>query len=579
MKLHPILPVSALFAFLAACSTTSSNNAVPSATPAAAVGSGAFLAPGITQAELESRVAQFAPALLDFDDTSLAQWEKDVLKILVEASRVMHDIYFVQVSVHNPEYQAMLARQNGGAATAAREYFDIMVGPWDRLEHNQPFLAVPPRPKGAGFYPEDLTAEELEAWIRAHPAEKDAFTGYFTVIRRDANALRALPYSQVYRDQLARAAALLREAAALSRNASLTAFLTSRADAFLSNDYYASDVAWMDIRDSRVEPTIGPYEVYEDELAGYKAAFESFITVVDPVASAELQSLKDHLPDLERKLPIEERYKNPNRPFESPIRVVDVVYTSGDARRGVQTTAFNLPNDVRVFEEKGSKKVMLRNMSQAKFDRILAPIGRELLAPALAAQIAFRPWFTNVVMHELAHGLGPGTITLPTGEKTTVNKALKENYSAIEEAKADVTGLHNLTMLAAEGVYTHDFVRQAFIGHVADFFRAVRFGIGEAHGKANLLQFNYMMDRGALRYDAAAGKFTGEIEAIIAANRQLAAELLTIEAEGSYDRAAQLLRTHGTSVRPEMRAALERLKSVPVDIRPQFAVFDKMRRW
>jgi hypothetical protein len=541
-----------------------------------------FLAKGVTPADMAARVTQFAPALLDFDASTLEPWEKQVLKKLVDASRVIHEIFFVQVSTRNPEYKAKLDAQSGAGKTAAEDYFDIMVGPWDRLVHDEPFLAVGPKPKGAGFYPPDLTAQELDAWIRAHPADKEAFQGYFTIIQRDPRnprTLVAVPYAKAYHDQLVRAASLLREAAALSRNASLTAFLRKRADAFLSDDYYASDVAWMDISDSRIEPTIGPYEVYEDNLAGYKASYESFITVADPAASAELQTLKSHLSDLERNLPIEDAYKRPERPFESPIRVVDVAYTAGDARRGVQTTAFNLPNDARVIEQKGSKKVMLRNTSRAKFETVLLPISQRTIDPALAKEISFRPWFIAVVMHELAHGLGPAAITLPSGEKTTVNKALKENYSAIEECKADVTGLHNLTILAKQGVYTDAFVRQAFIGHLADLFRAVRFGTAEAHGKANLIQFNYLVARGALKFDPSTKRFGGDLGAIVAANRALSGELLTLEAQGSYEKASAMIRDYGTTVSPELSAAIGRLKDIPVDIRPRFAVLDKMKTW
>jgi hypothetical protein len=545
------------------------------ATPAATVS----LAAGIAPDDLAGRVAQFDPAVIDFADSVLAPWEKSVIQKLVAATDIVHDLYALQVSPRNPSWREQVQSLQGPGAEAIRQYFDIMVGPWDRLEHDAPFLDVGPKPEGAGFYAPDITREEFDRWVAAHPDQKEAFTGYFTVIRRSADStLQAVPYSTAYADPLNRAAALLREAADLAQNASLAAFLRQRADAFLSDDYYASDVAWMDITGSRIEPTIGPYEVYEDALFGYKAAFESFITLADSAASAELQTLKDHLPALERQLPIDNRYKNPERGFESPIRVVDEVYTGGDARRGVQTTAFNLPNDVRVTEAKGSKKVMLRNVSQAKFDRILAPIARELLADSLAARIEFHPWFTNVVMHELAHGLGPTTVTTPTGERTSVNRALRDHYSALEEAKADVTGLHNLTVLVAQGVYDRPFLRAAFIGHIADLFRAVRFGTAEAHGRANLIQFDWLREKNALTYDEATGHFAADIDAVIAANRELAHEILTIQATGDYDRAGSFIAQY-TTLRPELQAALGRLSSIPVDIRPEFRVLEKMKTW
>jgi hypothetical protein len=553
--------------------------ACDSSAPAPATGDApAMLADSVSVAKLEADVAKFAPARIDFEADALEPWEKQVIAKLVEASDLLHEIFSEQVSPQNAEWRTRLASATDSAGRAAARYFDIMVGPWDRLNHDRPFLAAGPKPPGAGYYPADMTKEEFEAWLEKHPGDREAFTGYFTVIRRQNDSLVAVPYSEAYGARLEPAAKLLREAAGLSRNASLADYLNKRADAFLSNDYYASDLAWMDIEGSRIEPTIGPYEVYEDNLFGYKAAFESFITVADSAASVELQSLKDHLPDLERSLPIEDRFKNPNRGFESPIRVVDEVYTAGDTRAGVQTTAFNLPNDVRVQEQKGSKKVMLRNVSQAKFDGILEPIAERLLAPDLVRRVVFRPWFINVVMHELAHGLGPTTVTLSSGERTTVNKALRDHYSALEEAKADVTGLHNLTILAGNGVFDRAFVEQAFAGHVADLFRAVRFGTGEAHGKANLIQFNWLREKNALRYDEATGRFSADIAALEAANRELAHEILTIQAHGSYEEDAKLVERYGT-IRPELTAALEKLRDVPVDIRPDYTVRARLREW
>ena len=569
--------LSVITVLLAACSgpTRQVVQPVPAASPTAApvpTNTVPLLVDTITAQEIAARVAQFAPATLDFDDRTLAPWEKQVLAKLVEASQVIHEIYTIQVAPQNPAWRAQLASQEGAGKEAALQYFDLMVGPWDRLAHEEPFLEVGPRPAGAGFYPPDMTKQEFEAFVTANPAQKDALTGYFTVITRDQadrRKLNAVPYAQFYAQPLQRAAALLREAAALSQNASLKDFLAKRADAFLSNDYYASGVAWMDIAGSRVEPTIGPYEVYEDLLFGYKAAFESFITVADPAASAELDNLKGEMKSLEGALPLADQYKNVNRSFESPISVVDVVYSAGDARRGVQTIAFNLPNDERVIEQKGSKKVMLRNVMHAKFDKILTPIAQTVLYNELASQVEFQPWFINVLMHELAHGLGP----------QGVNKTLKDLHSALEEAKADVTGLHNLSVLADKGMYTQDFVRKAYAAHLGDLFRATRFGTSEAHGKANLIQFNYFMEKGALTYDNTTNRFRADLESIKRYNRELAGEILTLQAVGDYERAKQFTARYGSEVRPELRTAIARLNTVPVDIKPEHAVFEKMKSW
>ncbi len=537
----------------------------------------AMLAPGVTPTDMEARVQQFAPAVIGFDTTVLEPWEKGVLAKLIEASDVLHGVYALQVSPHNPTWRAELDTAQGLGKAAALTYFDIMVGPWDRLKYDAPFLDVGPKPAGAGFYPQNMTPEDFDAWLASHPQDRPAFTSNFTLIRREGDGLVAVPYSEAYHDALEKAAALLRQAADASKNASLARFLRSRADAFLSDDYYQSDMDWMDIHNSAVEPTIGPYEVYEDQLMGLKASFESFITVSDSAASAELDVLKSHLKSLEEHLPIEDRYKNTDRGFESPMMVVDVAYTAGEARSGVATIAFNLPNDERVRAAKGSKKVMLRNVSLAKFNGMLVPIAERVLARDIVSRIQFQPWFTNVLMHEMAHGLGPGFITVD-GQRTTVNQALRDRYSAIEEAKADVTGLHNLTVLADEGVYQDFFVRQAFAGHLADLFRAVRFGASDAHGQAALLQFDWYLDKGVVQYDTASGKFNANLQAMMLANRQLATELLTLEAQGDYARAGALLEQYG-KVPPDLQKAIDQLDGVPVDIRPEYPAHGYVDAW
>ena len=533
------------------------------------------LAPGVEMEDLEARVAAFAPADIGFDETALVDWEKAVLAKLVEASDLMHELFALQVSPRNPEWRAAIERRD--ADDPAAVYYDIMVGPWDRQADHEPFLDVGEKPVGAGYYPSDLTEEELVAWVDAHPDQREAVESPFTIIERRGDGLRAVPYSEAFRPQLERAAELLREAAPLSKNRTLSDYLIRRAGSFLTDDYYASDMAWMDIAGTRIEPTIGPYEVYEDNLMGYKAAFESFVTVADSVASAELDTLKGSLRMLEESLPIADRHKNLDRGFESPMRVVDVVYTAGDTRAGVQTIAFNLPNDERVRAAKGSKKVMLRNVSQAKFDRILVPIAERILDPSLLEDLEFQPWFTSVLMHELAHGLGPGFI-VRDGQRLTVNQALRDRYSAIEEAKADVVGLHNLTILRDRGLYDDAFVRAAFVSELPDLFRSIRFGAAEAHGRANLVQFNWLWEKGAIRFDEESGAITADIPAMEAAIRSLATELLTLQAEGSYERAGEILETYGR-MRPEIERAVARLDDVPVDIRPRYEVDRLLPEW
>ena len=375
-----------------------------------------------------------------------------------------------------------------------------------------------------------------------------------------------MPYSVEYQGELARAADLLREAAQLTSNATLKKFLTARADAFLTNDYYASDVAWMEL-DAAVEPTIGPYEVYEDEWFNAKAAFEAFITVRDEAESKKLQAFSDHLQELENNLPIDAAYRNPSLGAFAPIRVVNEIFAAGDGNRGVQTAAYNLPNDERVVKEKGTKRVMLKNVQDAKFHMVLLPISKIALPAVDQAKISFEAFFTHILMHELMHGLGPHNITVD-GRKTTVRQELKETSSAIEEAKADVSGLWALRYLADHKQLDPAIAKTMYSTFLASAFRSIRFGVNEAHGRGIAVQLNYFLDAGAfkVRQD---GTFTVDNAKIGDAVTALTREIMTLQAEGSYAKAKDLIDRLGV-VRPEVKKVLDRLAAIPVDIEPRF---------
>ncbi len=514
---------------------------------------------------------------LTFDASLLDEPHRRAVKALVQASDLLNEIFLEQVWAGNHELRQRLVDAEGPAADAARAYFDIMYGPWDRLEHDEPFLAAGPKPPGAGYYPEDATKAEIEGWLTDHPEAGDEFRSYFTTIRRDGEGFVAVPYSEAYGDRLAEAGSLLREAAELIENETVSRFLETRADAFLSNDYFESDVAWMRIADNLIDPTIGPYEVYEDVLFGYKAAFESFVTLRDPTESAKLDRLAAHMPDLEAALPIPDEHKYLDRPFTSPISVVTEVYAAGDTRSGVQTLAFNLPNDARVREQEGSKKVMLTNIIEAKFEKILAPIAEALIDPSQMADVAFEPFYTSVLVHELAHGLGPDYVT-GSDRKVTVSAALQERYSALEEAKADVVGVHSLGILTGRGEYTDDFLRQVYVSHVASLFRCVRFGVTEAHGKGCLMQFNWFVEKGAMVHDAETGRFRVDLDVFPGAVSGLAREFLLLQATGDYEATGVFMERYG-EVPDILTAAIERLGDVPVDIRPTYAVKELMAEW
>ena len=534
------------------------------------------IAPGLTPEDLQRRVDQFAPVTLTFDQDLLDPGQKVALKKLVEASDHLDAIFLEQVWRGNPELKGMLLERGGPGIEAARSYFDIMYGPWDRLEEDEPFLNVGPKPEGAGYYAEEVSKEGIERWLQEHPDDHEAFTSYFTVIEQVETEIAAVPYSRAYRDRLAPAAAALREAASAVENPSLRRFLTSRAAAFLSNDYFDSDVAWMRLEGNLIDPTIGPYEVYEDRRYGYKAAFESFIGIKDPAESERLAGLVSQLPALEQALPIPDEHKNLDRPFTSPISVVDLAYAAGDTRAGVQTIAFNLPNDPRVREQEGSKKVMLKNVIEAKFETILQPIALNVLVPEQAGAVGIEEYFTRVLMHELAHGLGPDYVT--GSEDLTVNKALRDRYSAIEEAKADAVGTHSLAVLTERGVYTEEFLRRVYIGHVADLFRCMRFGITEAHGKGCLSQFNYLLERGAIEYDSDSERFTVAQEVMPAAMSELARIYLTLQATGDYDGVGEFFDRYGQASL-ELELARARLREVPVDILPAYSIKEMMASW
>lgn len=521
--------------------------------------------------ELAKKVARFAPTTLTADISKLPAKDRQALEKIIAAAKLLDPLFLRQVWSGNAALEQKLLADKTPAGRQRLHYFYLNDGPWSRLDNNEPFITGVPKeqPEGANYYPEDMTKEEFNAWVETlSDADKQKATGFFYLIRRNLEGkLTPVPYSDAYKEYLEPAARLLREAAALTTNATLKNFLNKRADAFGSDDYYESDVAWMDL-DSPIDVTIGPYETYEDELFSYKAAFEAYITIRDDAETAKLAKFSGHLQELENNLPIEPRYRNPKLGAASPIRVVNEVFGSGEGNSGVQTAAFNLPNDERVVKEKGSKRVMLKNVQDAKFNKTLIPISRVVLDPSEQSALAFESFFTHILCHELMHGLGPHNITVG-GQETTVRKQLKELYSAIEEAKADMTGLWALQYMIDRGIIEKSMERTLYTTYLASMFRSVRFGITEAHGRGVALQFNYLTDEGAIKFNEAKGTFSIDHAKIKDGVRKLTHDLLTLEAEGSYDGAKALLDKYAV-IRPPMQQALDRLKGVPVDIEPNF---------
>ncbi len=520
--------------------------------------------------DLSARLAGYVSTELSPDLSHLDATQTQVLEKLVAASKLMNEIFLLQATPCRRELADRIADLPADQQGDALRYFRINGGPWDRRFHYEPFFGTWHHPEGANYYPLDLTDEE-KAFISDSANGMD---GLFTMVRRDeAGALMAVPYSEYFATRLSEAATLLKEAAALTDNASLKAFLESRADAFKTDDYYESDMLWMDL-DSDVEITIGPYETYEDGLFGYKAAFESFVTVTDPGESARLAKFKDELPWLESQLPIPDDHKNMNRGSESPIRVVDEVYSAGDTRAGIQTIAFNLPNDERVREAKGSKKVLLRNVMKAKFDQILLPIADVLVAEDQLGDLTAESFFLHTLWHEMSHGLGPGKITVD-GRDTEVRLELKETYSTMEEAKADAMGEWTIFALtrAGRGYFPETIFAEQSATYLAGLFRSVRFGIGEAHGQANAIQFNYLMEKDAISVDEGTGRFSIDVAVFEQAIEDLVGEISMIQALGDYEGSVKFIEKYG-AMAPELAAALDKLADIPVDVEPVFSRYE-----
>lgn len=523
---------------------------------------------------LKEKIAKFVPVELKYDTTLLDEREKIVVEKLYLASKVMDEIFREQVYAGNENIKNKLEASNDEYDKLALEYFNIMSGPFDRLDHDKPFWGKGKKPLGANFYPADMAKLEFNNWIKNHPEEKDIFTSEFTVIRKDKNGLKAIPYSLFYKDKLDGASQLLKQAADYCDNVSLKKYLELRADAFATNDYFASDMAWMDLKDHKIEVVIGPYEVYEDNLFNYKASFESFVTIKDPVESEKLKKFGSYLAEIEDHLPIDKKYKNTGRGSESPIMVVNEIYSGGDTKAGVQTLAFNLPNDERVREAKGSKKVMLKNVHEAKFEKLLLPIANIVLDKDQLQYVTFDGFFNHTLMHEMSHGVGPGFITV-NGVKTEAKKELKETYSKLEECKADILGMYNNIFMIEKGVYKKDFDKETYITFLAGVFRSVRFGINEAHGGGTAIIYNYLLENGGYEYNSKTEKVRVNFDKIYPALKDLANKILMIQATGDYESAKKFIARYAV-YSPSMEKLRNKLSGLPVDIKPVFQIEEKL---
>ena len=547
-KTHWLGAASALILALAACEATTGDQAATNQPAEGAEADG---------------LAKLATVNMAVDTSYLTAEEREVVNLLNQAANLMSEIYKRQ---HTPDYDRLRAEVVARNDPRLLEKFDAFFGPWDPIEDDRPFFGDKPKPPGAGFYPVDLTKEQFDAYLQAHPDQAEALTNPYTVVRRQGDRLVAVPYSQAYKQWLEPAAKLLEQAAAKTSNPSLKKFLSLRAKAFRTDDYFESELAWMDVKDTPIEVAIGPYETYTDELYGRKTAFEAFVTLRNPEESAKLDKYKAMLRDMEANLPVDENYKNFQRGFESPISVVDQIHGGGDNVPGIQTIAFNLPNDERVREAKGAKKVILQNVLGAKFDRILKPMAELVLVPEQSRNVT-KAYMTNeTLFHELSHSLGPGSITV-NGRKTTVDKELKEIGSGFEEAKADVMGAWNILYMMDRGVLPAAEKPQIRATYVAGLFRAMRFGVGEAHGQGAAMQYRYLRAKGALVWDAPAQRFRIDESKIDGAIRDLVADIVRLQGNGDYVGTKAFLAKWAVPD-PEAEKVIGSMGHIPVDIRP-----------
>ena len=504
---------------------------------------------------MQMKVDRFLDVELSTDLGHLSDKEKQMLPLLLETAQLMDDIFWTQAY---GDKEALLASVDDAAT---RAFIHLNYGPWERLNNNTPFMpGVGPKPAGANFYPADMSDEEFEAFKAIDK------TSLYTLVRRnEAGELQTVPYSVAYREEHQKAAELLRKAAMLAEYEPLKNYLNLRAEALLSDNYLASDLAWMDMRENKIDFVVGPIENYEDARYNYKAAHEAYLLIKDLEWSQRLDRFTALLPQLQQGLPVSEAYKAEQPGSDSDMGVYDAIFYAGDCNAGSKTIAINLPNDPVVHLEKGSRKLQLKNAMRYKFDHILVPIAEELIASEQLTHISFDAFFENTMFHEVAHGLG---IKNTINNKGTVRDAHRDLYSTIEENKADILGLQMVRQLVEMGELEQGALMDNYVTFMAGIFRSVRFGASSAHGKSNMLSFYFFEEEGAFSRDAETGRYRVDFEKMQAAVDKLARRILTLQGDGDYDGAQALLAEKGF-IREALQADLDRINAsgIPVDIR------------
>ncbi len=537
-----ILFLGAVALLMISCSSSDQSSSSASTEPASQ-----------SLSDLQKRVGIYRPVKLTTDLSVLSENQRKMIPLLIDAAKIMDDLFWYEA--YGPKDKFLESAQDD----AVKRFMNINYGPWDRLDNNKPFLDnVGPKPAGANFYPSDMTKEEFEQ------SNLTGGSDLYTFIRRDENGkLISIPYHEQFKEEVTIASNLLLEASELAEDAGLKKYLTLRAQALLSDDYQASDFAWLDMKDNLIDVVIGPIETYEDQLFGYKAAHEAYILIKDKKWSERLAKYAAYLPSLQAGIPVPDKYKEEKPGTDTELNAYDVIYYAGDCNAGSKTIAINLPNDETVQLEKGTRRLQLKNSMRAKFDNILVPIATELIDESQLNHITFDAFFSNTMFHEVAHGLG---IKNTINGKGTVRKALKEHASALEEGKADILGLYMIKQLHEQGEIEGD-LKDYLVTFMASIFRSVRFGAASAHGKANMIRFNYFQEAGAFTQNEQTGKYNLDFEKLETATDGLAELILTLQGDGDYEGVAELVQEKG-KINAALQNDLDRLteKGIPVDI-------------
>ncbi len=511
---------------------------------------------------ISERLKQFAPTLIKADVSHLSENDKKVVRILAEAGKLANALYWKQTSPDAIPIRDSLQKLNTEEAKTLLRYVNIQFSPYDRIYGSERFAGVGPqkKPEVANYYPQDMTKAEFENYIKAHPEQKTELESQYTVVVRDGSKLKAIPFHQYY-PEVEQIAAKLEEAASFCDNPSLKNYLTLRAKALRTDDYFDSDMAWMDLKDNNIDVVIGPIENYEDELFNYKTAYECVVMIKDFEATKELELYEQNIDNFEHTLPYDKKYIRETAGKGNVLQIVNVAYFGGDCQKAVKTIAASLPNDPKVHELKGGKKSMYKNMMEAKFDQIVVPIAKKILDPALVQHVDKKAFTSFVTLHEVSHTLGRSYVF--GNDKLDVRRALKEKYSALEETKADILGMFNHKYLLDMKLITPEYMQKAMATYLAGLYRSIRFG-AEAHGQSNLVQLNFLREKGAILKNKD-GKFSIDKKIFFEKVGELAKIVLTIEAEGDYNQGVKFLEKYGKMTN-EISAVIESLKDIPRDL-------------